>query len=467
VTAEGEDMATGLRDVLEHLHRPGGGLTDGQLLARFVSTRDETAFAALVRRHGPLVLGVCGRVLGNRHDAEDAFQATFLVLARKAASVAKRESVGCWLHGVARHTALRAAAARARRRRVEKQVGHMPHPQAAPPEENDWLPLLDRELGLLPGKYRDAIVLCDLEGRPRREAARLLRLPEGTLSSRLATGRKMLAKRLARCGLALSGGAVAAAMSPGAASAGVPGALVGSTARAAALVAAGQLAASAPAALLMKEVMKAMLVQKLRLVAGALVVLVAAAIGGLAYHAAGLTGTLQAAPPEKPRSEMEALRRENELLKLNLEVVLEKVRAQENELRALRPRPTGSGMGLSSSSGGLSGLGSSSTASTGGLSSSSVFGNKAGPLTGSSSSSSGGLGSSSSGSTSSGGLLGPAQGGNPGTLRGTSNAPQRPDPVKEVEAALKQLREARDKDGQRRAAEALEQATARLREQLK
>src|SRR5438552_13817363 len=177
-------MATGLRGVLDHLHRAGENQTDGQLLARFVATRDEATFAALVRRHGPMVLGVCRRVLGHFHDAEDAFQATFLVLARKAASVCRRDSVSCYLHGVAYHTAMRAATAIARRRKRERQVDNMPHPAVAPPEAQDWLPLLDRELNRLPEKYRSAIVLCDLEGRMRREAARLLNIAEGTLSSR-------------------------------------------------------------------------------------------------------------------------------------------------------------------------------------------------------------------------------------------------------------------------------------------
>ena len=184
-------MATDFRQVLKHLQQAGGGLTDGQLLGRFAATRDEASFTALVRRHGPMVLGVCRRVLGDFHDAEDAFQATFLVLARKAASVVKRESVSCWLHGVAYHTALRAGAAIGRRRTRERQVENMPHPEVMPTEARDWLPLLDRELNRLPEKYRTAIVVCDLEGRTRREAARQLRITEGTLSSRLARGRTL------------------------------------------------------------------------------------------------------------------------------------------------------------------------------------------------------------------------------------------------------------------------------------
>jgi DNA-directed RNA polymerase specialized sigma24 family protein len=113
-------MATGLRLVLRQLEQGRGGLSDGQLLGRFVATRDEAAFAALVRRHGPMVLGVCRRALRDFHDAEDAFQATFLVLARRATSVVKRESVSCFLHGVAYHTALRASAAIGRRRSRER-----------------------------------------------------------------------------------------------------------------------------------------------------------------------------------------------------------------------------------------------------------------------------------------------------------------------------------------------------------
>src|SRR5262245_57448935 len=144
----------------------GGGQTDGQLLRRFIEARDQVAFEALVRRHGPMVLGVCRRLLGHVHDAEDAFQATFLVLARKATSVVRHEAVGSWLYGVAYHTALKARAAGARRRGKEKQVTVMPEPQTA--QEDLWhelLPRLDLELTRLPDRYRLPVVLCDLEGR--------------------------------------------------------------------------------------------------------------------------------------------------------------------------------------------------------------------------------------------------------------------------------------------------------------
>src|SRR5437762_5982027 len=134
-------MATGFQKVLEHFQQVSG-LTDGQLLNRFVAQRDEASYAALVRRHGAMVLGVCRRVLHDFHDAEDAFQATFLVLARKAAAVAKPEAVGCWLYQVAYHTALEVRAATARRRATERQVRDMPHPEVAPAPPEDWRPLL-------------------------------------------------------------------------------------------------------------------------------------------------------------------------------------------------------------------------------------------------------------------------------------------------------------------------------------
>src|SRR5262245_42748865 len=191
----------------------------------------------------------------------------------------------------------------------------MPHREVAPAEPQDWLPLLDRELNRLPEKYRAAIVLCELEGRSRKEAAHLLGIPEGTLSSRLAMGRGMLARRLARSGLALAGAASVASVSS---------ALADSTVRAAC----GQPAASAAAVTLMQEVVKTMLVKKLRLVVGSVLVMAALGVVGLGYQVGNNPAVAQQGAP----NEVEALRREVELLRLNLLVVLEKVRAQEAEL---------------------------------------------------------------------------------------------------------------------------------------
>src|SRR5438445_8240641 len=220
-------MATNqLRRVIQTLRggtalpQDGAGLTDGQLLESYVGSREEAALAALVRRHGPMVWGVCRRVLRNWHDAEDAFQATFLVLVRKAASLASPELLANWLYGVAHQTALKARATTAKKRARERQVTEMPEPAVT--EQNLWndlQPLLDQELSRLPDKYRIAIVLCGLEGKTRKEAARQLGVPEGTLAARLARARVKLAQRLARHGLAVSGSALAAVLSPSAVSA--------------------------------------------------------------------------------------------------------------------------------------------------------------------------------------------------------------------------------------------------------
>src|SRR5688572_5922391 len=145
--------------------------TDGDLLARFVARRDEAAFAELVRRHGPMVLGACRRVLGNAHDAEDAYQATFLVLARKAVSI-RSGQVGNWLYGVACRTA-RKARSMAAAQRVRERAGARPE-EVRPDGRAELREVLDRELERLPDKYRSAIVLCDLEGRSYKEAARQL-----------------------------------------------------------------------------------------------------------------------------------------------------------------------------------------------------------------------------------------------------------------------------------------------------
>jgi RNA polymerase sigma factor (sigma-70 family) len=250
------------------LRQNGGGLTDGQLLECFLSHRNEAAFEALVRRHGPMVLGVCRRVLAHAQDAEDAFQATFLVLARKAASVEPRELVGNFLYGVAYRTALDARTASARRRARERQVRDMPEPEATVPSaDDDWRPVLDQELSRLPEKYRVPVVLCELEGRSRKDVAGQLAIPEGTLSSRLATARRMLAKRLARRGLALTAGALALGLSAQVAAAGVSVPLVTSTVKAATQLAAGAAAravVSANVAALTEGVLKAMFLNKLK-----------------------------------------------------------------------------------------------------------------------------------------------------------------------------------------------------------
>src|SRR5262249_8241697 len=157
--------------LLRHLRQAAfradaGDLSDSQLLERFLALREEVAFEALVHRHGPMVLGVCRRVLHNSHDAEDAFQATFLVLVRKAGSIVPREMVGNWLYGVAYRTALKARSLAARRRAMERQVRDMPRPETLDSGARDDLQArLDRELNRLPDKYRAPVILCELEGK--------------------------------------------------------------------------------------------------------------------------------------------------------------------------------------------------------------------------------------------------------------------------------------------------------------
>jgi RNA polymerase sigma factor (sigma-70 family) len=258
------------------------GVTDRQLLERFLATREEAAFEALVRRHGSMVLGVCRRVLDHLQDAEDAYQATFLVLACKASSILQRETVANWLYGVAYRTAQKARAAAARRRVKEK---HMARPEAF--DEASWQdlsPLIDQELSSLPDKYREPLVLCDLQGVTRKAAAHQLGWSEGTLSGRLSRARELLAKRLARHGVTLTGVAVAAALSSSEALACVPAPLILSTVQAATLIAAGKAVAgvaSASVAALTKGVLKAMFMTKLK--TGSAVLL---AVGLLAIGAA-------------------------------------------------------------------------------------------------------------------------------------------------------------------------------------
>jgi RNA polymerase sigma factor (sigma-70 family) len=246
---------------------------DAELLDRFVCDRDERAFEALVRRHGPMVLAVCRRVLRNEQDAEDAFQATFLVLARKAGSVNPRGALAGWLHGVAHNVSRKARCRVARRAAVEAAAP--PRSAELVPTEPNWdelEPVLDAELAALPEKYRAALVLCDLEGRTRAETATALGCSEGTLSSRLTRGRRMLAERLTRRGFRCTAGALAALL------AGRTAALAESLVRAT-LPLASLATGAVPVAVsqLAHGVMKTMLMQKLRTVALAALVVAASA----------------------------------------------------------------------------------------------------------------------------------------------------------------------------------------------
>jgi RNA polymerase sigma factor (sigma-70 family) len=269
-----------------------GMLSDARLLDRFVERREASAFEAIVERYGSLVWGVCRRVLRDHHDAEDAFQATFLVLARKAASVMPREKLGNWLYGVAFQTAMKARATRAKRRVRERPAWEMTEPETVPDEHADeWLSRLDRELARLPEKYRMPIILCELQGRTHRQAAEQLGWPVGTVSGRLSRARALLASRLSRQEAPLTAGALGGLLADDLVRAGVPRELVRSTAHAASLSTAGKAVTaglvSAEVATLTGEVLKTMLINKLTLTTAMLLVALALAAGGtsLTYRA--------------------------------------------------------------------------------------------------------------------------------------------------------------------------------------
>ncbi len=278
--------------------------TDGQLLGAFVTDRDADAFAGLVRRHGPMVLGVCRRVTGDSTTADDAFQAVFLVLARRAAAIKPREQVGNWLYGVAYRTAIKARMVLARRRSREKQVEVMPEPSVSPPELwSDLQPLIDEELARLPDKHRFPIVLCDLEGRPQREVAKQLSLPLATLASRLAAARRSLARRLTSRGVTLSGGALAGLLTAHGTVAAVPTSLAYGLAQAAEAVAGGNVATSlvSPHAIQLSEgVIRMMFLTKLKMITVCALTMMTLTCGlglGLVPAVAGEDRAQQPVPP--------------------------------------------------------------------------------------------------------------------------------------------------------------------------
>jgi RNA polymerase sigma factor (sigma-70 family) len=336
--------AARMNRLLQHLRTTlpepdGGGPIDGQLLDSYIAHRDEASFAALVRRHGPMVWGVCRRLLSVHQDAEDAFQATFLVLVRKATAVVPRSMVGNWLHGVAHHTALKARAMTARRSVREGQVIDMPDRETTLADSwSDLQPVLDQELTRLPERYRAVVLLCDLEGKTRKEAARQLGVPEGTVAGWLSRARAMLAKRLGRRGVLLSGGSLAAMLVEYGAPANVPAAVAASTIQAATLFAAGHVAAgviSTPVVALTEGVLKTMLLKKLKI---ALVVLLATGIvgtgvTGLAFQASAGDDPKAKPPVEKKAGKLiaEPTGADADLRQLKAEI--EKLRAEVDSLK--------------------------------------------------------------------------------------------------------------------------------------
>jgi RNA polymerase sigma factor (sigma-70 family) len=281
--------------------------SDGNLLERFLGHGDESAFAALVQRHGPMVHGVCRRVLRDPHDAEDAFQATFLVLVRKAASLGRPGPLGPWLYGVAYRTALKARTEAAVRRARERPAADVPAPEAdGDVVWRDLRPVLDEELNRLPGKYRVPFVLCYLEGKTNEEAAARLGCPKGTVVSRLARARQRLRGRLERRGVTLSAGTLAAVLADKA-SAAVPAALAEATLHSARVMAFGGAVASgvlsARVAALTEGVLRTMFLSKVKFTAALVLLLGVMGSGagflGFAARATDQPGGTPAAPQGK------------------------------------------------------------------------------------------------------------------------------------------------------------------------
>jgi RNA polymerase sigma factor (sigma-70 family) len=272
------------------------GQSDAALLERFTLQGDQEAFAALVQRHGPMVLSLCRRLLRDDHEAGDAFQATFLILVRKSPAIRQPEQLGSWLHGVAYRTALRLRQKASRWQGGELDLDARPGPDADPLDRLAWQELrgiLDEEIQRLPVKYQLPMILCYLQGQSYSEAARSLGCPAGTVSARLARARDRLRQRLARRGLCLSASLLGCLLSREALGAAVPAELFRTT------VQAGVCALAGPAALaavvsgeviwLTEGVVRAMWTTKLKatLLAGLLVGLLGTGMGGLAWHAGG------------------------------------------------------------------------------------------------------------------------------------------------------------------------------------
>lgn len=297
-----------LRKVVRYLHAvagpaSSGGPTDGQLLERYVGQGDEAAFELLLWRHGAMVLNVCRRILYDEHDAEDAFQATFLAFVRKARSIVRRDAVAGWLYRVAYRVAVEARNKAQKRAQREKQGAANLASEAAP--EAGWhelRPLLDEEMLRLPERLRLPLVLCYLEGKTNEEAARQLGCPPGTIFSRLARGRELLRHRLTRRGLVISTGILTTLLSQNAASAAVSSLLIHPTFKAALLFAAAHTTtgtASARVIALAEGVLKAMYLTKLKVVAALVLVMGVLLAGGILTRHALVAAPQQEANQDK------------------------------------------------------------------------------------------------------------------------------------------------------------------------
>jgi RNA polymerase sigma factor (sigma-70 family) len=296
------------------------GLTDEQLLERFNTCRDEAAelaFEALVERHGPMVLRACRGILRNDHDAEDAFQATFLILARRGGMLWVRDSVGPWLHRVACRVAARAKRAAEQRRTAERRAAEVVERSVGEASWHDLGGILHQEIDRLPDRYRSPVVLCDLEGRTYEEAARHLGCPAGTLKSRLSRGRDRLRERLTRRGLAPPAELPGAGLSVDEARAALPPALVAATAKNAIGMATAEAkvigTASASVAWLVEGVLRRMTMTKTLAVTSVLILGISVSGAGVLMATGGqiqAAASIAAEPrAETSKSDFEAIAR--------------------------------------------------------------------------------------------------------------------------------------------------------------